>query len=110
MPWTPDIVALERRFRHRLLVVYLFIVAVLIVTVSTFQYLSVQREESRQAFQQKVTDVCYITRENTVNLNSAIDQLIESVQTSKTLTVAEKVERVKFYRGVKGKVPECPPK
>lgn len=110
MPWTKDLAELEDRFRRRLLVVYVVVVTILVVTVSTFQLIGTQREDARRAFQQQITNVCYTTRENTLNLNAAVDQLVESVQTSKTLSAAEKAERIRFYQRVRGEVPTCPPR
>jgi hypothetical protein len=110
MPWSADLAALERRFRQRLLVLYVVGVTVLLITVGTFQVIGSQREASNRAFQRQITGVCYTTQENAVNLNSAVDQLITAVQTSRTLTATEKQQRILFYRQIRSKVPACPPR
>lgn len=110
MPWTTDLQELETKFRRRLLAVYIVGVLVLTVTVGTLQWFNIQREEANAAFRHQLVDVCYISRENTINLNSAVDQIVASVRTSKALTAAEKAQRIEFYKKVRGEVPTCPPR
>jgi hypothetical protein len=110
MPWSADLAALERRFRQRLLVLYVVGVSVLLITIGTFQVIGAQREASNRAFQRQITGVCYTTRENALNLNSAVDQLTVAVQTSRVLTDAEKQQRIRLYEQIRSRVPECPPR
>lgn len=110
MPWTQDLRDLEERFRRRMLALYVVVVATLVVVVSAVQWYNVQREEARDTFRRQITNVCYISRENTINTNAFVDQLIKSVRDSRTLTEEEKRERIAVYSQIRGRVPECPPR
>lgn len=102
--------AYRRSIRWRLLILY---IADIVVLVVMFLYLDHQTrtiEERSEEFRIAVVANCEQNLENTRNLNTTINQLIMSVRTSKTLTQAEKDERIAFYRQILAKEPVCPPR
>lgn len=100
----------RRSIRWRLLILYLADILVLVLMFLYFDHQDRVIEDRSQEFRSAIVANCEQNLENTRNLNKAINQLIVSVQTSKTLSEAEKAERIAFYRQILAKEPVCPPR
>lgn len=99
----------RRSIRWRLLILYLVDVLVLFTMFVYLTHQDAKIEQKSEEFRTAVVANCEANLRNTENLNAAIQGLIKSVETSKTLTQAEKAERIAFYKQLLGEIPECPP-
>lgn len=92
--------------RVRMLTLYV----VMVVLLAGFAYVYQRAESDRRSFERKIVANCISNRDNTVRFNAFIDRLVDTYQTSRVLTEAEKEQRTKFFAAAKGRVPECPPR
>lgn len=100
----------RRSIRWRLLILYLADVLVIVLMFIYLSYQDAKIEQQAEEFQAAVVTNCEANLRNTQNLNAAVQGLIRSVEQSKTLTEAEKEERIDFYKQLLGEEPECPPR
>lgn len=64
-------------------------------------------DQAAQRDRQTAFEQCQVANDNARHLNDFLDQIITSVRTSKTLTSAEKAQRVRVYAGIKQGLPVC---
>ena len=103
----PKVVAQLRRGRW----INLFIATFTLVAFLTVSYRTeVQQDQIKAAAQAdrvSAFNQCRLVNNNALALNRFLDRVIMAVQTSPTLTAAEKAARTREYRDIKQTLPVC---
>lgn len=100
----------RRWVRLQLLIVYIVVCVMLIVIVSWTELQDRKQDRQAAEFRASVIANCEQNQANARSLRDFVTRVQAAATENKTLTEAEKQERIRFYEGAKPVIPECPPK